>query len=326
MEADNELENDSTFGGDRASIASSSTSMKSAIRKYEFENGRRYHAYQAGKYSFPNDEQELNRMDIEHHNQKLQMDGKLHLCPIAEHPTEIMDLGTGTGIWCIEMADEYPSAQVLGIDLSPEQPTWVPPNCKFEVDDFELEWSYGDNRFDMIHARFLVGSISNHTELYKRVYNALKPGGWFQLVEMQAHSYSDDGTLPEDSALVKWGKLIEEAFEKMGRPFIPIETYKQLLEDNGFENVEWKMMKRPSNDWPKDPKWKDIGRYCCLNYLEGLEGFTMAPFTRFLGWKPEEAQVMIAQVRKEAVKRSIHAYMKGVVCWGQKPLEPKTGA
>lgn len=41
---------------------------------------------------------------------------------------------------CIEMADEYPSAQVLGIDLSPEQPTWVPPNCKFEVDDFELEW------------------------------------------------------------------------------------------------------------------------------------------------------------------------------------------
>jgi len=69
----------------------------------------------------------------------------------------------------------------------------------------------------------------------------------------------------------------------------------------------------------------------------------MAPFTRFLGWKPEEAQVMIAQVRKEAVKRSIHAYMKGyvptvsiwklctnfsasVVCWGQKPLEPKTGA
>lgn len=112
----------------------------------------------------------------------------------------------------------------------------------------------------MIHGRFLVGSISNHSELYKRVYNALKPGGWFQLVEMQAHSYSDDGTLPEDSALVKWGKLIEEAFEKMGRPFIPIEMYKQLLEDNGFENVEWKMMKRPSNDWPKDPKWKDIGR------------------------------------------------------------------
>lgn len=54
-------------------------------------------------------------------------------------------------------------------------------------------------------------------------------------------------------------------------------------------------------------------QYCCLNYLEGLEGFTMAPFTRFLGWKPEEAQVMIAQVRKEAVKRSIHAYMKGYV-------------
>ena len=42
-------------------------------------------------------------MDIEHHNQKLQIDGKLHLCPLPEHPEEILDLGTGTGIWAIEM-------------------------------------------------------------------------------------------------------------------------------------------------------------------------------------------------------------------------------
>lgn len=33
-------------------------------------------------------------MDIEHHNQKLQLDGALHLCPI-ENPKEILDLGTG---------------------------------------------------------------------------------------------------------------------------------------------------------------------------------------------------------------------------------------
>jgi hypothetical protein len=40
----------------------------------------------------------------------------------------------------MDMADEYPGAQILGIDLSPVQPNWVPPNCKFEVDNFELEW------------------------------------------------------------------------------------------------------------------------------------------------------------------------------------------
>lgn len=94
------------------------------MTKYQFEHGRRYHGYNAGKYQFPNDEEELNRMDIEHHNQKLQLDGKLHLCPL-ENPKEVLDIGTGTGIWCIDMADEYPECEVLGIDLSPVQPSWV---------------------------------------------------------------------------------------------------------------------------------------------------------------------------------------------------------
>lgn len=130
---------DSTFGGDRDSVASSSTSMMSSVTKYPSENGRRYHAYQAGKYLFPTDEQEANRMDIEHHNQLLQLDGKLHLCPV-QNPEQILDIGTGSGIWAIDMADQYPNCQVLGTDLSPIQPTWVPPNCKFEVDDLEQDW------------------------------------------------------------------------------------------------------------------------------------------------------------------------------------------
>ena len=96
MEAD-ENEHDSTFGGDRQSVASSSQSLESAVTNYPYEFGRRYHAYQAGAYQFPNDEQELNRMDVEHHNQRLQLDGKLHLAPL-ENPKEILDLGCGTGI------------------------------------------------------------------------------------------------------------------------------------------------------------------------------------------------------------------------------------
>jgi hypothetical protein len=28
------------------------------------------------------------------------------------------------------VGEKYPSAEVLGLDLSPIQPTWVPPNVK----------------------------------------------------------------------------------------------------------------------------------------------------------------------------------------------------
>ncbi|KAK0356213.1 hypothetical protein LTS16_023665 [Friedmanniomyces endolithicus] len=321
MDAD-EYDRDSTFGGDRASLASSSTSLRSEVTRYEFEHGRRYHGYQAGKYYFPNDEKELNRIDIEHHNQRLQMNGALHLCPL-EDPMEIIDIGTGSGVWCIEMAEAYPGAQVLGIDLSPVQPSWVPPNCHFEVDDFELDWTYGDDRFDMINHRFLIGSISNHSHFYKQAFNALKPGGWIELVEMEALLYCDDDTVPVGSALREWGELIHEVFGKMGRPFLPVEKYKEHLEDAGFENVTFKIVKRPTCDWPKDRRIKEIGRFCALNLLEGLEGFTMAPFTRVLHWRPEEVTVFLAKVRKDILRRRIHGYMKSCVCYGQKPLHPQ---
>lgn len=114
----------------------------------------------------------------------------------------------------------------------------------------------------MIHERFLLGAVSDHAQLYKQVYNALKPGGWFEIVEMEGKTFSDDGTLPADAAIVKWGEYIEDAFEKLGRPFLPIERYRELLEEAGFVNIEWNMVKRPTNDWPKDPKWKEVGRVC----------------------------------------------------------------
>ena len=120
IEADRWSDQDSAFGG-TASLADSTTSITSSIRdsvfNYQFEHGRRYHAFQAGKYIFPNDEKEMERMDIEHHNQKLQMNGELFLCPLVDEPTEILDLGTGTGIWCIDMADKYPDCQLIGTDL-----------------------------------------------------------------------------------------------------------------------------------------------------------------------------------------------------------------
>lgn len=136
MEADEDHGADSYYG---TSIATDSTSLKSDILNYRFENGRRYHAYKAGSYLFPNDDQALDQMDIEHHLQGLMLEKKLHFSPL-QNPTEILDLGTGTGIWAIDMADQHPNATVTGVDLSPTQPDWIPPNVRFEVDDYTEEW------------------------------------------------------------------------------------------------------------------------------------------------------------------------------------------
>lgn len=33
----------------------------------------------------------------------------------------VIDIGTGTGIWAIDFADEHPESEVIGTDLSPIQ-------------------------------------------------------------------------------------------------------------------------------------------------------------------------------------------------------------
>lgn len=115
---------DSAFEGN----STASTSLASSILNYEYSNGRRYHGYRSGAYVLPNDEDEQDRLDLLHHIFLMLLDGKLYASPVASDPQRVLDIGTGTGIWALDFGDEYPGSEVVGTDLSPIQPSWVPPN------------------------------------------------------------------------------------------------------------------------------------------------------------------------------------------------------
>lgn len=78
-----------------------STSISSSVRDYAFENGRRYHKFREGTYQFPNDESEQEREDMKHAMVVNLCGGKLHYAPL-DNPQNIIDIGTGTGIWAID--------------------------------------------------------------------------------------------------------------------------------------------------------------------------------------------------------------------------------
>lgn len=54
----------------------------------------------------------------------------LHLAPLFK-PKNILDIGTGTGIWAIQMAEQYPESTIWGTDLSPIQPSWLVHDFSF---------------------------------------------------------------------------------------------------------------------------------------------------------------------------------------------------
>jgi trans-aconitate methyltransferase len=165
--------------------------------------------------------------------------GKLFHAPISSQPQRVLDLGTGTGIWSIDFADEFPSALIIGTDLSPIQPSSVPPNCKFYVDDFESEWTFNpEEAFDFIHGRALAGNVKDFDLLYHRIYENLKPGGWLEMQEYQSGLYSDDDpSLSKAPNFKKWTHLCNEASERAG--FLPAiaEMQRQKILDAGFIDV-----------------------------------------------------------------------------------------
>jgi hypothetical protein len=67
----------------------------------------------------------------------------------------------------ILVGDTFPSANVLGVDLSPIQPEWVPANVRFMVDDVESPWLHPKDHFDYIHSRHTVMAIRGWPELMR---------------------------------------------------------------------------------------------------------------------------------------------------------------
>lgn len=233
----------------------------------------------------------------------------LHKAPVS-NAQRVLDLGTGTGIWAIDYAHEHPEAEVIGLDLSPIQPNWVPPNCRFEVDDFELEWTYQKESFDFIHGRNIFPSINDFDAVMKQIYDGLKPGGWFEIGELGWEMFSDDNTLKDDWAPNRCFNLGRAAMEKMKRPVPTAAGLKKLLTDSGFVDVEVKTYKHPMGVWPKNKDLKQAGKLFVVSTETGYHAYHMTLLTRVHGWSSEDADALCkaAHAAHCDTKSGVHAY------------------
>ncbi|RSL59645.1 hypothetical protein CEP53_005726, partial [Fusarium sp. AF-6] len=294
LEADDNLRDDDSAYAASEGSASYQTSLASSVINYKYENGRRYHAFRSGSYILPNDDSEQDRMDLVHHIYRLLLDGELFLAPINKQPRRVLDLGTGTGIWAMDFADEYPSTEVVGTDLSPIQPKWTPPNCLFEVDDFEDEWVY-KTPFDFIHGRELEGCIGNEDQLFRRAFQHLAPGGYIELQAAYTRWLSDDGTAEKAKNAQSWLKTLLEGTAKFGKSLECAVNWKEKLEAAGFTDVQQDIRKLPIGSWPKDPKLKEMGRFQGIQQVQAVESYSPRVFSTVLGWEEEEVQAFVAK-------------------------------
>ena len=163
---------------------------------YRFaEHGREYYAYKREVVCpFPCDEvslasgsrgtylhsqEEKNRLDMFHYLiHDIALNGRLHNADLdlrpRGHRPQVLDVGFGTGIWCLDMANAFPSADVTGIDLINNQPPEAnnPRNVSFitNADFTSLDWGFRRNSFEFVRMSQLCGCVPDWLALYRTVF------------------------------------------------------------------------------------------------------------------------------------------------------------
>jgi ubiquinone/menaquinone biosynthesis C-methylase UbiE len=156
-------------------------------------------------YVIPHDLREANRLDLQHYALKEHF-GTNSFAPIL-NPKHILDVACGTGRWAMELAAQFPDAQVVGIDASLpiEVQEQRPPPTEYRfVQGNALEpLPFPDASFDYVHMRFMFSAMpaQKWPEVVHELARVTGPGGWVELVE--ANSPTNGGEALEQAGL--WG-------------------------------------------------------------------------------------------------------------------------
>ncbi|KAF5693037.1 TAM domain-containing protein [Fusarium denticulatum] len=308
---------DSSIGTD---TESSTASVSASILEYRRSQGRTYHSDKfTANYFFPNDDQQVESMDLTHHYLTLLLDGELFLAPIKiDSIQRVLDVGTGSGefssvpplattngfvgIWAIEFSDRYPNTEVVGTDLSPCQP----------------QWTWKENDFSFIHIRYLFGAIRDWNSLFSEAYRCCAPGGWVQSGEADITFRSDDGTTELEPVFKTYQKLFEDGSQILGNSFFVHDLQQKAFGEAGFIDVKTVDYKFPIGGWPKDPKSAEVGRFVKATLENDLEGYTLMMWQDVCRWPKDEYQVFLMSLRKAIRNPEVHSYMTVRYVYGRK--------
>ncbi|CAG8553038.1 16103_t:CDS:2, partial [Dentiscutata erythropus] len=168
---------------------SESIKSQSSQNEFLYADGRRFHNVNEAIYVLPNDEEESDRLHLQHFLIRYIWQSNFS-APIehilSKSRSKILDVGCGAASWSFDMATTYPSTDIVGIDISPHQPTHIKPsNFKFIKANVLERLPFDDNTFDFIFQRFMVSAIPEQKwpDVINELVRVLKPGGYLELCE-----------------------------------------------------------------------------------------------------------------------------------------------
>jgi SAM-dependent methyltransferase len=194
----------------------------------------------------PQDDQEIHRLDFQHYALRAALGGD-YLTPLEPKSIGTMlDVGCGTGRWARERAEEFPLAQVTGLDIESHLPAPpLPENFQFVQANILMGLPFPDHSFDFVHQRFLVGAIpaQQWPSVLRELVRVTRSGGWIELLESGFVSHHAG---PATTQFQSWWL---EGEKKLGFNLALIPHLDRLVGNAGLRNVQMKTVPLPLGKW-----------------------------------------------------------------------------
>src|SRR5579875_3108648 len=236
----------STSGAPAPAQSSSSGWHPGEVALPRLHGSRRY--LQEQPYLLPKDLGEVNRLDFQHYVLRAILRGN-YLAPIGQ-PRRILDVGCGTGQWAFELAQQFPQAEVIGLDLELVKATTPPSNYRFVQGDLLQGLPFDNNSFDFVHQRllFLAIPLAAWPGVVQELARVTSPGGWVELVEgsMGLEDYSPAGPATQELISLAGQLAALRGIDSEGTVMRSLARY---LEEAGLVNIHHQVLDVPLGEW-----------------------------------------------------------------------------
>ena len=196
-------------------------------------------------YLLPKDVQEVNRLDFQHFLLRRVL-GSNYAAPLPPSTRSMLDVGCGTGLWLREMAQQFPHAQLTGLDLDLSSvKNGYPMNCQFLTGNILQGLPFSDGRFDFVHQRLLVAALPARSwpMVARELARVTSPSGWVELLEI-GQSMTNPG--PATRTFLQWWAALSE---RTGFDTTIVEHLGELLQGAGLRRVVQRRIKAPAGQW-----------------------------------------------------------------------------
>jgi ubiquinone/menaquinone biosynthesis C-methylase UbiE len=272
--------------------------------RFTFSLGRRH--FTETPYVLPNDLKDAHRLDFQHFMLKALFKGN-YLVPIKS-PHTILDVAGGTGRWAMEMACQFPEAEVYYLDVVPPPEDYqktglyglkgIPSNYRFLCHDMFTELPFAPETFDFVHMRMVFGAVpvSHWQPLINRLAKVTRKGGWTELVEGSTFRFPGPTPPPATTTLLN---LLGDVCSRRGIDPTYGEHIGHFLQMAGFHQIHARAI--PCLAGPKAGRLGIMIGKDCLSAFEGM-GTILIEHQLI---SPDELAILIHQMGQEIEDGSI---------------------